>query len=385
MKNPPLHILAAVATDHQYGRLVITGIRQAAHDHPRILLRSCNISDDHLDHLQNTIETGTYDGIIVSAYTQPIVRAVIKTGLPVINVSARNVNPLPFVGTDHREVGRMAARHLIGLGMKHFLYAKVGARFAELRQQGFLEVLHDHHLDATILMSSQVKIDETMRMLVHMPKPLGVFSCFDRLARLMVDRLIDTPFRVPEEVSVLGVDNALHICEGGTISLSSIDTAGEKAGYKAVEALMQWTTTQQSPDFPILIPPGNVVKRDSTDYIPIRNPGLARAVRMIRTHACNGIDVQDVVRASGLSRATLDRQLPRLLGCTPAEEIRRIQLEHAEDLLLNSTRTVTDIASLCGFSSSNYFIKVFRRKKGVTPLVFRQEPFQASSKNKDAF
>ncbi|GEM_PF-2800130 len=374
----PIHLLTAIATDNEYGRSVITGIRQAVHDHPHILLRSCPISNDHLPHLLETFKSGTFDGIIVSAYTQPIVKVMKQMTVPVVNVSARNVNPLDFVGPDHVEVGRIAARHLLGLGMKHFLYAKVGARFASLRQQGFLEILRENGMDAEVLNASQANIEHMMQIVSSKPKPLGVFCCFDRLARTLLDRLIDTPFQVPDDVSVLGVDDAVHICEGGNISLSSIDTAGEQVGYKAVEAVVHWKRKGR-PAFPILIPPGKVIKRDSTDYIAIRNPSLSRAVRMIRSHACSGIDVQDVVRASGLSRATLDRQLPGILGCSPSQEIRRLQLEHAEDLLLHSTRSVTDVAALCGFSSSNYFIKVFRNANGITPLQYRQ------ANAKDAF
>lgn len=47
------------------------------------------------------------------------------------------------------------------------------------------------------------------------------------------------------------------------------------------------------------------------------------------------------------------------------------QLEHAENLLINSRWNIDEIAMQCGFSSANYFIRRFRKVYGVTPHVFR--------------
>jgi len=47
------------------------------------------------------------------------------------------------------------------------------------------------------------------------------------------------------------------------------------------------------------------------------------------------------------------------------------QLEHAENLLINSRLNIDEIAVQCGFSSANYFIRRFRKVYSLTPNVFR--------------
>jgi AraC-like DNA-binding protein len=46
-------------------------------------------------------------------------------------------------------------------------------------------------------------------------------------------------------------------------------------------------------------------------------------------------------------------------------------MEKAEDLLKKTTSSIKEIASMCGFPSSDSFIKVFRKEAGMTPGNFR--------------
>lgn len=47
----------------------------------------------------------------------------------------------------------------------------------------------------------------------------------------------------------------------------------------------------------------------------------------------------------------------------------RIQI--ALEMLTSTTRTITEISEMCGFSSLSYFGKVFRQHTGVTPVQYR--------------
>jgi LacI family transcriptional regulator len=127
----------------------------------------------------------------------------------------------------------------------------------------------------------------------------------------------------------------------------------------------------KSPAFPVLVPPGPIIERDSTDLLCPDLPGVAEAIRFLRAHACAGINVGDVVEASGLSRASIDRHFREVLGCTPHEEIRRIQIARAKCLLITTHRDVATVASLSGFRDADYFTRVFRRQTGFTPTRYR--------------
>lgn len=51
-----------------------------------------------------------------------------------------------------------------------------------------------------------------------------------------------------------------------------------------------------------------------------------------------------------------------------------LRLTHAEEYLLTTSLSVTEIALQTGFSSSSYFTKLFRKKRGITPKEFRGRP-----------
>ncbi|MBE6365888.1 MAG: helix-turn-helix domain-containing protein [Lentisphaerae bacterium] len=61
----------------------------------------------------------------------------------------------------------------------------------------------------------------------------------------------------------------------------------------------------------------------------------------------------------------------RYMGMSLSETKLHYQLEHAENLLRNTLLNIDEIAAECGFSSSNYFIRRFKKVYGQTPHVYR--------------
>lgn len=60
-------------------------------------------------------------------------------------------------------------------------------------------------------------------------------------------------------------------------------------------------------------------------------------------------------------------------GASPKEDLMRFTIEYAEKLLLQSDFTVTEIATKCGYTNPENFIRAFRNYRGVTPLCFRKQ------------
>ena len=111
--------------------------------------------------------------------------------------------------------------------------------------------------------------------------------------------------------------------------------------------------------------------RQSTDVMAIDDKDVAAALRYIREHACQGVNVDEVVRKGTVSRSTLERQVRKYLGRTPQEEIRRVQINRAQELMLSTDLSAEQIAFLCGFDYPEYFYTVFKRVSGVTTGEFR--------------
>jgi AraC-like DNA-binding protein len=60
------------------------------------------------------------------------------------------------------------------------------------------------------------------------------------------------------------------------------------------------------------------------------------------------------------------------LGVTPIAYLHRYRVNQAKQLLIDTSKSITEIALEVGFSDSSYFGRIFRRETGVSPQGFRQ-------------
>ncbi|MBN2284958.1 MAG: helix-turn-helix transcriptional regulator [Tissierellales bacterium] len=68
----------------------------------------------------------------------------------------------------------------------------------------------------------------------------------------------------------------------------------------------------------------------------------------------------------------------QVMGMNFKDYIRKIRIEKSEEILKETDMSLTDVASLVGFSSQSYFTKSFKKETGITPLKFRRTSIKAS-------
>ena len=73
----------------------------------------------------------------------------------------------------------------------------------------------------------------------------------------------------------------------------------------------------------------------------------------------------------GLERSQFYRKIKSLTNFAPVELIRRIRLQRGRELLINTDKTIGEIAYETGFSSPAYFTKCYRNAYGETPSKAR--------------
>jgi len=78
------------------------------------------------------------------------------------------------------------------------------------------------------------------------------------------------------------------------------------------------------------------------------------------------------VRYVGFSRARMFDLFKAQTGLTPNDYLQRLRVEKAQELLRQTTLSVTEIGLETGFSSGQYFSTVFARYAGVSPTDFRK-------------
>lgn len=87
-------------------------------------------------------------------------------------------------------------------------------------------------------------------------------------------------------------------------------------------------------------------------------------------------DISFLARAVGLSRITLYRKIKTATGKTINRFVREIRLNKAKELILNSDKTIAEIAYEVGFGSSTYFNRCFHKHFGSSPGEFRKSKHQ---------
>lgn len=321
------------------------------------------------------------DGIVARIENAATARAVAATQLPVVDVSSARLLPdVPWVETDDEAIARLAFDHLRDRGFKQFAYCG-DSRFnwSRWREEHFVQRVVDAGLNCVVYQSVTSKrtrpTDDERKRLIRwvreLPKPIGILACYDIQAQRLLDACRDADVAVPEEAAVLGVDDDRLLCDLCTPALSSIIPDTQRAGYGAAEILDPMLRGKAAPVAELLVPPRGVAVRQSTDVLALDDRDVAAAVRMIREHACNGINVEDVLKQIPLSRRVFESRFRKHLGRTPHDEILRIKLDRVKQLLDETDLTLDEIATRSGFRHVEYLSVAFKRVVGLPPSRYR--------------
>jgi LacI family transcriptional regulator len=177
--------------------------------------------------------------------------------------------------------------------------------------------------------------------------------------------------RIPEDIAVLGVDNRSLVLNKLPFQVSSVDSNLHGIGWAGAELLDKILDGDAPPTSPLLVKPRQVVARHSTATFVSNHPGVSAAVDFIRAHYHEGIQVDDIARAAGLSRRSLQLLFKETVGCTISEELSRLRLMHAVRLLRDTDLKLESVAHESGLRTAKYLCEVFRPAFNLTPTAYR--------------
>jgi len=81
----------------------------------------------------------------------------------------------------------------------------------------------------------------------------------------------------------------------------------------------------------------------------------------------------DLTSISGMSESNVLRAFKQYMSCSPFQYISKLRLEAAQDALIQTDRSITDIAHELGFNDSNYFTRLFRKYFSFSPREYRKK------------
>lgn len=114
-------------------------------------------------------------------------------------------------------------------------------------------------------------------------------------------------------------------------------------------------------------------RRSEADGQPARIPAMVKAVAdYVAADLSRPIRLQDVAAAVFVSPYHLSRTFKQLTGQSLVDYVQERRLAKAEELLLTTELTITEVAGQVGFSDAAYFATCFKSRTGCSPSQFRK-------------
>jgi LacI family transcriptional regulator len=361
-----------------FGQRVISGILDYAQVHSDWDVTIFSGGD--LDQITSNPES--FHGIIADPDDVESRELLRSSKIPAVAIAnTTDSHRLPAVHSDEDEIGRMAARHLLDLGVQNFAFCGIqGRHFSKLRRAAFLRTLADegiaervyeHQLPARPPTATKLRhLSEWLRTL---PRPTGLFCVSDFTALGVIQALRQTDIDVPNDLAIIGVDNEPAIEQVYRFPLTSIEQNLEVIGWEAASLLDRMIGGEDVGTDSLVIPPQRIVERRSTDLIAIEDEIVAGAMRKIRANACRRFNIEQLLEDVPLSLSALERRFKKQLGRSPQAELMRIRLERAKDLLLATNLSMQEIAEEIGYDEQRKLTILLKTKLGMSPSAFRKE------------
>lgn len=353
-----------------YGQRMLDGIIDYARQQGKWrfhFLGGYGATTDHVEQLLSC------DGML-GLPERDLQRQVEQAGLPGVIAAQRDNSPLGQVFPDDAAVGRMAYRYLRDLGFRRLAFVGYGEpRFSAERRDAFVSQARADGLDDVPVRTTRFDVEAMGRWLRQFHFPCGVFCANALVARHVAVSCEQADIRVPQDVAILGCDDDVHVCELTWPPLSTIDHGARQIGYRSARMLDRLMRGQFVASRQEAVAPVRVIERQSSNTLAIEDEDVADALHFIRQTACDGIGVPDVLSHVAVPRRRLERAFRKVVNRGIGEEITRVRIGRACELLVESDLPTPDVAARSGFSSASKLSAVLKREIGITPTAYRKQ------------
>ena len=390
MSEKPYKVAVFVETSRGYGRALCEGIADFAQANGRWIFEGGGESwEEGLREI-----AGRADGVIARIPNADMARALARLRIPVVDLYRwRDYPSISSVDADHAAIGRMAAAWFIERRFKNFAFCGyVGAPFSDTRGAAFKKTLEGFGHACTVYTEAPYASDDLGKMILQaerygdppdrdrmaawleaLPRPTAIFCCHDLRAYQVVALCKEQGLSVPREVAVMGVDNDRILCGFSDPMLASVDPDAQRIGWTGAQRLFDLMSGKSQEVGHALVSPKRIVERASTETDPVEPLWLSEALRFIRKEIPSGLNAEEVIRHVGLSHTQVERAFVNVLGNTVHQEIARLRLREACRLLTETAHPAAVVSKLSGFTSPQYFSRLFSRHFDMTPVEYRRK------------
>lgn len=385
-------VIIAIPTSGQVGRDQISGV--FAHL-DRSFIWDIRLFSDHFgltpEILREELAKGLAGVLTSDPYTPDVARILTEARIPVVAAHDSYIGK-PETGTnfwftlmDNVAIGRRAAEYFKSLGRFSsyaFICDAEGNTWSREREHGFRSVLQEQSRKVFSFFSQpavpprELPTDKLGAFLTSLNPPVAVFAPNDDYAIQVLNVCHQLGLKVPEQISVLGVDNDTVASSRAPIALSSIEPNFRAEGQAAAATLNALLgASGRTPRIPRVQRFGicRIVERASSTPLSPSAKLVEDALAYISEHGLGPISPASIAARLRVSRPLLDLRFRQIRNDTVSNAIRTHRLNEVKSLLKTTDLPIGRIALDCGFRNENHLRNLFRKVYGLSMRQFRTQ------------
>ncbi len=156
-------------------------------------------------------------------------------------------------------------------------------------------------------------------------------------------------FYINEQIKLINVEEPLKIYEDSTPNNSLIEVRQTRTNYG-------WSI--------------NYVDLSVNAFL-VHDHRITAVLDYINNNLNKEINVDNMASIANMSRFHFMRIFKDELDCSLMQYVYQRRIEKSTMLLKRNTKSITDIAEICGFASSQHFDRTFKIAKGEAPSIYR--------------
>lgn len=114
-------------------------------------------------------------------------------------------------------------------------------------------------------------------------------------------------------------------------------------------------------------------KHNRCEFIMTDHTEVNKVIEYVARHYEKNISVKFLAKYIGMDENYLSALFKKKTGQSLIHYLHGIRIQHAEEYLRHTKLSVAEISERVGFINDNYFIKIFKRMKQVTPSQYRRK------------
>jgi len=214
-------------------------------------------NDENIEEIYNSIFEKKVDGIILSSVLleDPVFAKLEKSGIPFILYNRKHESNKNFVEMDNEQAGFLATDYLFSLNHEEVCWIGGPTEMSTFkgRYDGFLKAFQKNNAAINpekifIGNTSKENLYQTFLKLEELSeKPTAICAATDAIAIQMMDFYISAGYKVPEDISIIGIDN-VKIGQHASINLTTVGISSPiDLGRIAIEKLIKMIQQKNKP------------------------------------------------------------------------------------------------------------------------------------------